>query len=292
MDKNTITGFVLIIAVLVGFSYFNTPNAEQLEAQRCYRDSIVAVQNAQVAELAAELAKAPSHSPSGGELSPPPEQELRGAAELQDAYGAFAGAVVGEEELVTMANDLLELTISTRGGQIRSARLKDFSNYEGAPLLLFDNDESAFNMTFTTAKNRVLNTKDFYFEALQPSAMQTVLRLHAAEGQSLDFIYTIHPDDYLVDFDIQPTNLEAVLSPNAPNVYFKWMQKIRQQEKGRMWEERYSRLTYKFSSDEFDELSDSQDDQIDITTRLKWIGYKNQFFSSVLIAHRDFESAR
>ncbi|GAP71982.1 membrane protein insertase YidC [Candidatus Symbiothrix dinenymphae] len=296
MDKNTITGFVLIIAVLVGFSYLNRPNVEQQAALRRYNDSIALVR--QMNELAAALATEPKSAETEGIAAQARSDksttlsDLDKKAQLRDAYGPFAAAVGGKEDTVTLENDLLELKISTRGGQISSARVKNFSNHLGEPLYLFGTDESAFDMTFTTANNRILTTKDFRFEVIPQTPLKAVLRLHADAGQSLDFVYTMHPGDYLVDFDIQATNLETVLSPNAPNVYFKWRQKIRQQEKGRVWEERYSRLTYKFLSDEFEELSDSKDDQIDITTRLKWIGYKNQFFSSVLIAHRDFESAR
>ncbi|GHT01185.1 membrane protein insertase YidC [Bacteroidia bacterium] len=281
MDKNTITGFILIIAVLVGFSYLNKPNAEQLEAQRRYRDSLAQVQ-------------APSNSPSGGE-SPLPQEGESPPLPPQGGESPPEGGLRGAESsdgVFTLENDLLELKISAHGGQIRSARLKNFTNYEKDSLYLFDAAESSFELTFTTANNHLLSTKDFYFEALQPTANKLVMRLHAEADQTLDFIYTMHPDDYLVDFDIQATNLETVLSPTAPNVYFKWVQKIRQQEKGRTWEERYSRLTYKFLTDEFDELAESKDDQKDVTNRLKWIGYKNQFFSAVLISKRGFESAR
>ncbi|MDR0833304.1 MAG: membrane protein insertase YidC [Candidatus Symbiothrix sp.] len=307
MDKNTLTGIILIIAVLVGFSYLNKPNQEQLDAQRRTNDSIAIVQQANELNagptVGAPLAGAQNADTQG--IANTQNANAQGIANTQnandadstrqsqlvDTYGAFAAAAEGDEKIVTMGNDLLEVKISTHGGQIQSVRLKKFTDYEKEPLYLFGIDESSFELTFTTANNRVLNTKDFYFEPIPQTANKLVLRLHADTDQTLDFIYTMHPDDYLVDFDIQVTNLETVLSPSAPNVYFKWAQKIRQQEKGRKWEERYSRLTYKFLTDEFDELKDSKDDQKDITNRLKWIGYKNQFFSSVLISKKGFESA-
>jgi YidC/Oxa1 family membrane protein insertase len=287
MDKNTIIGFILIIAVLIGFSYLNRPSPEQLAAQQRYRDSIALVQQQELIEVMAEAEKSPANVIDNQEF--PDSVRL---AQLSDKYGSFGVSAQGTEDLVTIENDLMEIKLSTKGGRIYSVQLKKFTNYDKEPLYLFDQDESAFGMTFITANNRVLNTNDFYFEVIPNSELQTTLRLNAGENKSLDFVYTLHPDDYMVDFEVVSNNLQEELSPAMRTLDIQWMQKIRQQEKGRKFEERYTRLTYKFLSDDVEQMRETKDDIQNISNRLKWIGYKDQFFSSVLIAGEDFESAK
>jgi YidC/Oxa1 family membrane protein insertase len=211
---------------------------------------------------------------------------------MQDMYGNFSRSVQGTESFVTLENDLMELRLSTRGGRIQSVRLKKYTDYAGEPLYLFRDDESSFEVTFITANNRVLTTKDFYFEVIPSWEQQTTLRLNAGENQSIDFVYTLHPDDYMVDFNVITNNLQAELSPAMRTMDILWTQKVRQQEKGRSFEDRYARLSYKFLSDDVEQLRETKDDVRDVSNKLKWIGYKDQFFSSVLIAGDYFETAR
>jgi len=287
MDKNTIIGFILIFAVLVGFSYLNRPSQEQIEAQQRYHDSIALVQQRQLEEIANSVSAEKNQIEISEEL---PDSVLQ--TKLQDAYGNFGISAIGEEKLVTLENDLMEIKLSTKGGRIYSVHLKEYTNYEKEPLYLFEGDESNFGLTFITANNRVLNSNDFYFEVIPNSDLQTTLRLNAGEDRYMDFVYSIHLDDYMVDFEIITNNLQTELSPVMRTLDIQWMQKIRQQEKGRKFEERYARLSYKFLSDNVEEMKDNKDDVKNISNRLKWIGYKDQFFSSVFITHDNFESTK
>jgi YidC/Oxa1 family membrane protein insertase len=290
MDKNTIIGFVLILLVLVGFSYLNRPTPEQLEAQKRYQDSIAMIRHQQQAE---EIANALIVEQQAANIVP--NEEIPDSVKqtrLQDMYGSFGISAQGTEEIITLENNLMEIKLSTKGGSIYSAQLKNYTNHQGEPLCLFDGDESNFAMTFMTANNRVITTRDFYFEKVTHSNLQTVLRLNAGEDRSIDFVYTLHPNDYMVDFEVVSNRIQAELSPAMRTLDIQWMQKIRQQEKGRSFEDRYARLAYKYLSDDVEELRETKDDTRDISNRLKWIGYKDQFFSSVLIADANFESAR
>ncbi|MDH8701031.1 YidC/Oxa1 family membrane protein insertase [Dysgonomonadaceae bacterium PH5-43] len=288
MDRNTIIGLILMVAVFIGFSYLNRPTPEQLEAQQRYRDSIALVQNQEIAKLNEALNAEPKDIAL--EQSETPDSVKQ--AKLFDTYGSFGISKEGEEQFVTLENELMTLNLSTKGGRISSVNLKNYTDYNDEPLFLFDNNEADFNLTFITANNRVLSTSDFYFEAIKSSDSKATLRLNAGDGKSMDFVYTIHPDDYMVDFEIVSNNLETELSPSMRTLDIQWKQKIRQQEKGRTFEERYARLTYKFLSDDVEQLKESKDDIKSISNRLKWIGYKDQFFSSVLIANENFESAK
>ncbi|GHT50241.1 membrane protein insertase YidC [Bacteroidia bacterium] len=289
MDKNTVIALLLCFAVVVGFSYLNRPSQEQIEAQRRYNDSIALVQQQQRIEEVANVntVNNPADLLANEELPDSARQ-----ARLQDMYGSFGVSSQGTEEFVTLENALMEIKLSTRGGRVYSVRLKEYTNFENEPLYLFEGDESNFEMTFITSNNRVLSTKDFYFEVIPGSDLQTTLRLNAGENKSIDFVYTLHPDDYMVGFDIVSNNLQTELSPAMRSLDIQWMQKIRQQEKGRSFEARYARLSYKYLSDDVEQLRESKDDLKDISNKLKWIGYKDQFFSSVLIAGDNFETAR
>ncbi|MCC8145471.1 MAG: membrane protein insertase YidC [Bacteroidales bacterium] len=289
MDKNTIIGFILIFAVLMGFSYLSRPTPEQLKEQQKYQDSLAWVQQQELEKVTAALAA------EREEIDVLENEQVTDSAKqarLFDIYGSFGAAAEGEEKLVTLENNLMEIKLSTKGGYIHSVHLKEFTNYREEPLYLFEGEETDFNMTFITANNRVLNSSDFYFEVIPNSDLQTTLRLNAGENKSMDFVYTLHPDDYMVDFEIVTNNLQTDLSPAMRTLDIQWRQKIRQQEKGRNFEERYARLTYKFTSDDVEQLRESKDDVKNITNKLKWIGYKDQFFSSVLISHDSFESSK
>jgi YidC/Oxa1 family membrane protein insertase len=287
MDKNTIIGLILIFLLIIGFSYLNRPSPEQLEAQKRYQDSISWVR--QQEEAARMLAEEQKQSEAQNEALLP---DSTVQAKRLDIYGSFGVSVQGTEEFVTMENKWMEIKLSTKGGRIYSVHLKDFTDFRKEPLFLFDEDESTFGITFITANNRVLNTSDFYFRIIPGSEQQTILRLNAGEGKWLDFVYTLHPDDYLVDFKIVPNNLQAEFSPAMRTLDVQWMQKIRQQEQGRQFEERYARLAYKYVSDDVEQLRESKDDMKNVSNKLKWIGYKDQFFSSVLIVGDYIESAK
>jgi len=272
MNKNTIIGFILIFLILFGFAYLNYPTQEQLEMQKKSQDSIITKQS-----LDSTREEVPNSIKQ---------------TQLNDLYGSFGISTQGKETFVTIQNALMEIKLSTKGGSIYSVRLKKYTNYKGEPLYLFEGNESTFDITFISSNNRVLDSRDFYFEIVSNSELQTVLRLNAGKNKYMDFVYTLHPDDYMVDWKLVSNNLQTELSPSMRTLNIQWMQKIRQQEKGRKFEERYARLTYKFLSGDLEQLRETKDDVKNVSNRLKWIGYKDQFFSSVFITQSNFESAK
>jgi YidC/Oxa1 family membrane protein insertase len=122
--------------------------------------------------------------------------------------------------------------------------------------------------------------------------LETTLRLNAGDDAGIDFIYRLHPDDYVADFTIVPRNLQDYLITGTNSLDITWTQKIRQVERGRRFAEQHARFTYKYLSDNVEQLSNSKDDARSITNRLKWLGYKDQFFSSVLIAQESFNASQ
>lgn len=286
MDKNTIIGFLLIGVVLLAFSWLNRPTPQQAEAQRRYQDSIAKVEYA--AQL--ELQKQENKSQEAEEALADLPDSLR-VSRLQESYGVFADAMVGTDGYTVLENELVELRLSNKGGRVAYARLKEYDTYDAQPLVLFDEKESKFDLTLVTATNRVINTGDLYFTPVKGSDPNTVvMRLNTGGGSHLDFTYTLRPDDYMVSFAIQGTGLNGVLSPSTNALDLVWEQDIRQQEKGRKFEDRYVALYYKFMADDVEYLSESKSDSKQVPNRLKWIGYKDMFFSTVLIAGEGFEA--
>jgi YidC/Oxa1 family membrane protein insertase len=287
MDKNTVTGFILIGILIFVFGWLNRPSQEEIEQKRL-RDSTA------TAKYAAQQANAAIAQPDDQPQHPDTTTEKPAVRELDqhDQYGQFAEAATGEEQIVALENDLLALKFTTRGGQLLSAQLKEYTAYDTLPLMLFDNNESSFGLTLSTLNKRVVNTEKLYFEALPSTdSLSLTMRLHAGEGKYLDFTYTLEPNDYLLDFQIIAHGMDSVLLANTTFVPFEWTQKVRRQELGRKFEEQRTQLYYKYSAENVDYLSESREDSKEILNRLKWIGYKDQYFSTVLIAGQNFESS-
>jgi len=292
MDKNTITGFILIGLVLIGFSWLSKPSKEQQEARQRYLDSIAVVQReaaqkaaTEQAQNAATLQEVTAQTPENEAFTDSARQ-----ANLTNNYGVFAAAVEGDDELVTLQNDKVELRISAKGGQVAYARVKDYVTYGKEPLVLFDNGDAKFNLTFVTATKRVVNTCDLYFKPINITATSVTMRLQAGETGVIDFVYTLKPDDYMMDFEIETSGLNGILAPSTNSLDIQWEQRMRSQEKGRKLENQYTGLYYKYLSDNVEHFGEAKDEDKALSSRLKWLGYKNKFFASALIAGDAFSA--
>ena len=211
MDKNTVIGFLLIGVVLFAFSWFNRPSPEQVAAQK-QRDSLARVE--QAAQAAQQQAAATGTDQTAtAALFVEGESDSARTARLENAYGAFAGSVSGEETFTVLQNDLVELKISNKGGRVAYARLKEYEAYDGSPLVLFEPESSSFDITLVTANNRVINTSEMYFTPMRQDSGSLVMRLNAADGAYLDFGYSLKPGSYLAEFRIVGSGLNGVLAP-------------------------------------------------------------------------------
>jgi YidC/Oxa1 family membrane protein insertase len=286
MDKNTITGFLLILFIVIGFSLLNKPSQQQMDAareQKRLSDSIAMT----TAINQNTLHQADSIKNAGGAKDSMSDTSNKQKIEL----GAFASVATGKDSLAKIGNDLLELTMSSKGGRIASVRLKKFATYDSLPLILFDESESSFGFSFFSTESRLINTKDLYFKRIASnSPLQIIYRLKINDSSWLDYIYTLKKDDYRISFEIKGKNLGNVLMSNTNSLDFNWAIRMRQQEQGRTFEERYSGVNYKFVSDEVEKLSESKNDSKTIANKLKWVSFKDQFFTSVVISDKGFTS--
>ena len=302
MDKNTWIGFGLIAAIIIGFSFINRPSKEELAERQRIQDSIAVVRAMeQEAQMLSQQLTEDLISENGTVKG---ENEVASAEALAEqvaaVYGPFAPAAQGEEGLITLENKKVRLGIARRGGRIAKAELKEYKAYGDSinDLCLFQGDESSLNFTLVTNNSRILSTQNLYF---QEESLTTddegkstlVMRLNTnIDGCYIDFVYTLPADDYMVGMSIQPHNMQLALAQNMSSIEMQWNQTIPQQEKGRKFEEKYAQLQYMFVGGDIEKLSEVKADRAKESARLKWIAYKDQFFSTVLIADDAFESTQ
>ncbi|MCM1035365.1 MAG: membrane protein insertase YidC [Paludibacter sp.] len=293
MDKNTFWGFFLIALIIIGFSFFNRPTKEQLAAQQHYRDSVAYMRQMEMeAQEAVRLAQEMTDTSADTDTA-------QAAQKIKNVYGAFAPSATGENTYHVVENEVLRLTFASKGGYLHKAELKNYKTYKDTVnyLCLFEGEESSLGFTLVTANNRIVNTRDLYFRAqpvltLEDGSQQLTMRLLADSAAHLDIVYTIHPDNYMLNASILAYGMQDVLAQNITGMELQWHQLIRQQEQGRKFEERYATLQYMFKGDDIENLSESKNDSKSVNNRLQWIAYKDQFFSSVLIADDAFTSAQ
>ena len=292
MDKNTWIGFLIIAVIIIGFSWIQRPSKEQLVERQRIQDSIsMARMMAAEAQRISDSLQLVAGAPEEKEIVSVEQQQER----LQAAYGTFAPAAQGEDQWVTLQNEKLRLTLSTRGGRIARAELLEYhaSGDTVNPLCLFRGDEADFGLTLITANNRILQTSNLYFKSIetdQPN--KVIMRLPtSAEDAWLDFVYELS-DNYMVHLSIEPHNMLTELAQNINSLELQWRQLIPQQEQGRKFEERYAQLQYMLVGGDMEKLSESKDDDAKESARVKWVGYKDQFFSTVLIADDAFSSSQ
>jgi len=288
MDKNTWIGFGLIAAIIVGFTMLSRPSKEELAERQRINDSIALVR--QLEYEAQQLSEAIAAEQEAAMSSSNTEQQTT-STQIEAVYGPFAPAAKGESEMIRMENQKVRIFVNTKGGCISRVELKEYKAYGDSvnDLCLFRGDESELAFTLITANNRILSTKNLYFEPIDPDQSNLTMRLKTDnEDAWIDFVYTLYEDDYLVHFAIQPHNAQYVLAQNVNSLEMQWSQLIPQQERGRKFEERYAQLQYMVVGGDMEKLSESKAATKRENARIRWIAYKDQFFSTVMIADDAF----
>ena len=273
MDKNTTTGFILIAIVLIAFSYFNRPSVEEQRAA-FVRDSIAQVERMnQEKKLQAEASA------------------KEAAAKLQaetDTTALFHSAMKGAAQTVVLKNDKVELTLNSKGATVEKAVVKGFKDRNDNPdVTLFQGDEQQLNYTLS-AKESNIATQDLFFVPTNVSDTTVTFTATAGEGKTITLDYQLGRD-YMLHMQLRVEGMAGLFSPNTQTMDVNWKELCPQQEKGFMFENRYCTLTYKekdSSTDYLNETSEKRDEQIE--EALDWVAFKDQFFSSIMIAKNDF----
>jgi YidC/Oxa1 family membrane protein insertase len=279
-DVQSIIGFVLIFGILIFMFYQNQPTPEEVEAEKAKQEQVEAVKTSENLETETVIDEVPQLD----------LQDSTAVANYQGKLGAF-GFTKPSNSTTILENDVLLLKISNKGGQIIEAKMKKFVTYDSVPVYLIKDGNASFGLDFSTADNRVLNTQDLYFEpAITNNNGNQVLSLKAktSNNQYLEYRYEMKPNEYLVDFTIKSKGLDNVISSSKP-VQLDWKLKGIRHSKSIQYENRYTRLTYNHEDDKISKLSEGSDDE-EKEEAIKWISYRQHFFSSILAADQPFKS--
>ncbi len=263
---------MLIAAVLMGFSWYTQPSAEEVAQQRM-QDSITAVarKNAAAQQGMAEKAR----------------RDAAAAQAKADTTAAFYGAMTGTAKDVVLKNSKLELTLSTKGGTVGKAVIKDFKDRNGnKDVTLFDAGDQSLKFMLA-GKDMNIVTDELFFTPSGVTDTTVTMTADAGNGKSLALTYTLGKD-YMLHVSMRVTGMNGLFAPNCNSMDVEWTDKCRQQEKGFTFENRYATLTYHLTDGGTDYLSETKsftDEEIE--DAIDWVAFKNQFFSAVMIAGND-----
>ena len=311
MNKNSIIGIILIIGILVGWSIWMTPSKEQIARQREYQDSIYRANRERYIQDSIRFVEAQKQSE---QLVRQQENAEVTDAVMRDKYGVFTTTATGEEKVYTVENDVMKMTLTSKGAFVKTVELKDYKTWDSLPLIGFDEKTTKFNLSFF-ASNRNINTIDLYFtpylnnypydgeEKLVVGEKPLVFSFRAfADDLSdqlnpdeyIEFRYTVTKDEYMVDFDVKTVNMKNVIASNTNFVTIDWYADILKQENA-VDRDNGSNVYYKFLRDDVESLSGNRggekDGEKDLRSNLKWLSFKQRFFSYALISKDNFNSA-
>ena len=274
MDKNNIIGFVLIALVLIGFTWYQQPSAEEQRAA-FVQDSIAQVTKAK-AEKQAKLAEAA-------------RQKAIKQAIAEDTTSLFYNALRGQAESIVLKNEKIELTLNTKGATVEKAVIKGFDDYKGnKEITLYDGEDQKLSYTLS-AKETNISTSDLYFVPSAVTDSTVTFTAEAAQGKSLTIEYRLGAD-YMLHMKMYAEGMQGLFAPGTQTMDVNWKDKCRQQEKGFMFENRYATLTYHNTDGGTDYLSETSAEEDEPTEeKTDWIAFKNQFFSAVMIAKDNFD---
>ena len=221
---------------------------------------------------------------------PPVINDSLKQVEIQNQLGAFAYSIVNSSEgTTTLENEVLLLKINNKGGQITEALIKGYKTYKSLPLYMIKDNNSSFNINFGTTDNRILNTKDLFFEPTfsnNGTSQVLSMKLKVSDNQFLEYRYEM-TDDYMVNFAVRSQGLSSVIN-SSNTINLDWSLKGYRHEKSLRTENTmYSYFYYKSDNEvEYLGLEDNE-----VVNNIDWVSYKQHFFSSILLSDKAFNNA-
>ena len=282
MNKNNIIGFLLIALVLIGFSWYSQPSAEQQRAA-FVQDSIAKAKHAEMEKASKAAAE---------------KRQADAKAKIEaDSTALFYSALKGQAQKVVLKNEKVELTLNTKGGTVEKAVIKGYVGHnikvkdgsaDAKDVTLFDGADQSLKFMLE-AKEANIITSDLYFTPSNVTDSTVTMTAVAGEGKTLTMTYTLGKD-YMLHMSLQAQGMAGLFSPNYSKMDVDWSDKARQQERGFMFENRYTTLTYhdvEGGTDHLNEGSEKIDEAIEES--IDWVSFKNQFFSAIIVAKDNFD---
>jgi len=285
MDRNTFSGLFLILVILVGSTYFMKPSETEIKREQFVQDSIARAKTGEHAEKA--------------QTAPATTTPVAPVVDSTALQGPFGAALAGSNKTVTLENDHLKVLIGSQGGRIESVELKGQETFENKPLIMFTGNQSDFGLSFS-ANGATVNTSKLFFTPSAENLTVTktdsgsvTMRLAYSPTQFIDYVYSLKGDSYKVGLNIVTTGMQSVI-PSDRHINLNWSATLLQKEKDLKSErERYSGAYYNHGDEEIDHIGSSKDEakQLGEDGKIKWVSFKQHFFSSVLIAKNGFDKA-
>lgn len=284
MDRNTLTGLVLIFVIIAGSFYLLQPSEEEIKRERQLQDS-----------LARARAGIENVIPTTDTLTTATTTSVLDSAKLS---GPFGQALAGEERTITLENEHIKATVSTKGGRIKSVELKGETTYDGQPLMLLDDEYNKFGLFFSAAGKNII-TNELYFatdgdnvHVTGKDSASVTFRLAYAPDKYIDYIYSIRGDGHNVGLTIVTKGMQDVVAPTENQLVLNWEAALTQKEKDMDSERQRSTLYYSLGDNEIDHLNTSKDDDEELKEHIKWLSFKQHFFSNVLVSENGFNGGK
>lgn len=305
MDRKSIIGFVLIAVILVVWMTINSNNTEKENALRKKKEDSIALVNQKARDL--EIATAKRKADSIARLPKDTSavvlnQDSIAAVKKQQVYGVFSNAAKGDNTPVVIENEKIRATIFPLGGRIGEVELKGLKTSSGKPLILFRADTaSRFGLAFFDKERRRFNTDSMYFKiegkgfAVTGKDSNSVrVRLYtsdSAQSKYIEYLYSLRGDSYMVGCNISFVGFNDVFPADQSYIDLNWSMNTPTQEKSITNERTVASVYYNFvGEDGIEHLSPTEDEKKSLTGEVKWVSFKQQYFSSVLIAGTKFNN--
>jgi YidC/Oxa1 family membrane protein insertase len=316
MNKNSIIGFGLIFLIIVGYSMWTAPSDEQIKEQQRLESIKKANEIRQHIEdslYQVRLDEKKAQDELNSEALASDTSMTNDSLQSQlnyNKFGAFAAAAKGEDQDIIIENDLLKLKISKKGGNITFVQVKNFRTYDTLPLILFDKNTANFSLLLN---DKHVETKDLYFEPIYKGSISEQDSFYVSTGQSLTFAMRVYPtdkngnvdrnryleyeyivsgDDYMLDVNLNMKGMSDYIMPGYSFMTLNWDMAMTGKEKDAIQERKQTTIYYKYKDEDVDYLGEQKEEESEeLKTKVKWISYKQQFFSATIIADEAFKSA-
>lgn len=285
---------------MFAWMWYSAPGKEELAKQQRTKDSLALVQQQQVKDtvtgnqssVIGETSNI-KHQTSSDSLS---STDSAKTVFLNNKYDVFAATAQDSERFYTIENELLRATVSSKGGRICSVQLKEYRTHDSLPLFLFDADSSSFGILFDTENNRTINTGELFFKPTEQRSDSSLrVRLYAGEdstgksGKYIEYQYSLSKNSYMLGYKVNVVGMEDVVASNLNEFSLNWQMKTPTQERDLKTQRQSSTAYFKYLEESPDYLPETKDETRPLNAKIKWVSFKQQFFTSVLIADDHFE---
>lgn len=314
---NTILGILIIFGILIGYSLLTAPSKEEIQKKQRQQDSMIELQSRQIINDSIEAAKKKLLADKQDSIKQSSAKDTAVVANSNDTlasklkYGQFSASAKGTNKHYIIEDSLLKIKFAAKGGGISSVELKTYKTHDKKSLILFNTDTSNYNIEFFS-DNKNINTSGLFFEpfwynkahegkdSVSISGSDSVkfgMRLYPSvdsvkdKTKYIEFLYVVKANDYMMRFTINLVNMNNVIAQNNTYLAFDWRLHLTSQEKSVDNELLNTSVYYKPADDKVDYLKENKDDKLDKLPNLKWVSFKQQFFSATLISDAPFLSS-